>query len=464
MHPLRVESVVWVTERKGLLMALFGLCALHTHLAPRGGRLAAAPCSSPPSPYGLLAKPQAVVLPVVVLLFDWWPLGRTGPGRPLHPPSGRRPRPTAAPAAGRSDHRAHGRGPGRRGARPPGRAPLGQRIAAAVAAPAAYLAKTALPHGLSPVYPFARPPAWEVAGAALLLAGISAGVVRQRARRPWLLAGWLAFLALLAPMSNLFQVGEQSMADRYTYLPHMALLTAAVWAGAEALRRRRAAGFAGRAAAALIVAALAFAARRQTGQWRDDLSLFSHAVAVTRGNWKMHFNLGNTLQHLGREDEAAQEYRQALAAWPDYPEALNNLGILHGRRGEAARAEELFTRAVSFSPGHVSGWMNLGHLYDQQGDPGAAVEAFRRAVTLRPEAAEPRVRLGRALLRLGQREEALAWCRDRWGSSRGPRLQRRACGRHPRRPRPRARRPVGRRRTDRSPDAGTGAEAGAVSR
>jgi Flp pilus assembly protein TadD len=414
LHPLRVESVVWITERKGLLMALWSLAALHAHLSAarrpsRSRRLLVAACFT----LAVLAKPQAVVLPVVLLLFDGWPLGRFGAGAPR----GSRLAAVAAqlplllPAAVvtlltvAAQRQA--------GALTPLYAlPLGARAAAAVVAPAGYLAKTLLPHGLAVAYPFVRPPGWQVAGAILLLAGLTAAALRERRRRPWLLAGWLGFLAFLAPVSNLFQVGGQAMADRYTYLPHVPLFVAAVWSGAGVFRDRRALRPWVGAATALLVATLALAARVQTAVWRDDLSLFSHAVAVAEGSWKMHFNLGNTLRRLGRDDEAERQYRLAIAAWPAYPEARNNLGTLLAGRGGAAEAEDLFLSVVTLDPGHVSAWMNLGRLYDEHGDPAGSVAAYRQAVSLLPGAAEPRVRLGRALLRLGERDEALSWCRD----------------------------------------------------
>jgi Flp pilus assembly protein TadD len=192
----------------------------------------------------------------------------------------------------------------------------------------------------------------------------------------------------------------------------MPLFVAAVWCGEDSLRRRPA--FRSWAAVPLtvLVAALAFSTRQQTARWRDDLTLFSHAVSVTEGNWKMHFNLGNTYRRLGQADEAERQYLLALAALPDYPEALNNLGTLYAGRGEAARAEELFIRVVSTAPGHVSGWMNLGQLYEQVGDAAGAADSYRRAVALLPGTAEPRLRLGRTLLQMGSREEALVWCRQ----------------------------------------------------
>jgi len=414
LHPLRVESVAWATERKGLLMAFFTLLMFHVYVSyarrPAVGRylLVAGLCAG-----ALLAKPQAVALPLVLLVADWWPLGRLGQRSP----------PAAAALIAREKASlfimagvvtALTVAAQRQAAAVASLAalPLGERLAGAVVAPVAYLAKTLWPAGLSPVYPFAHPPAWQVAGSALVAAGITTAAVRWRSTQPWFAAGWLGFLLLLAPVSNLFQAGGQSMADRYTYLPHIPLFVAVVWSGGRALRSRPRTRSAAAAACLLLAVALGVASRRQTGFWRDDLSLFSRAVAVTKGNWKMHYNLGNTLERRGREAEAEEQYLLALAARPAYPEALNNLGALHGRRGETALAASLFSRAVSAQPGYGPGWFNLGFQSEQAGDLDGALKQYGRAAALQPDAAEPRVRMGRILVRLGRREEAMASCRE----------------------------------------------------
>ena len=414
LHPLRAESVAWVTERKGLLMALFTFLALHAYVFYVRRRTLDRYLAVLILVAGaLLAKPQAVALPLLLLILDWWPLGRIKEGAP----------PAAWAVVVREKaplflmagiltvltvaaQRQAGAVASLEGF------PVGERLACAVVAPVAYLGKTLWPVRLAPAYPIVSPVSWEIAGAVLVLMGITTIAVRFRRTQPWLSAGWLGFLVLLAPVSNLFQTGGQALADRYTYLPHLLLFTGAVWSGVWFLRntpRIRAAA----AVVILVVAvALSVAACRQTGFWRDDLTLFSHAVAVTQGNWKMHYNLGNTFERLGREEEAEGQYRLALAARPAYPEALNNLGALHGRRGETGLAESLFNRAVSIQPGYGPGWFNLGFQSEQAGDLGGALKQYGRAAALQPDAAEPRIRMGRILARQGRREEAGASCRE----------------------------------------------------
>jgi tetratricopeptide (TPR) repeat protein len=412
VHPLRAESVAWVTERKGLLMALFSLGALHAHLwrARRPGRGRSAVVAALTAG-ALLAKPQAVALPALLLVFDWWPLGRIGSGAS---PAARRRAvleklPLLAMACAVTALTVVAQREG--GAVAPLSAlGVGERLARAVSAPLLYVGKTLWPAALSPAYPLAREPAWLVVAAVTFAVATTLAALRWRRRRPWLAAGWLGFLVLLAPVSNLFQAGGQALADRYTYLPHLPLLVLVVWAGANALERRPRLRVVGAAAVLVGVVALGVAAHRQTAVWRDDVSLFSQAVAATTGNWKMHYNLGNALAHSGRLEEAERQYLLALQARPRYAEALNNLGALYGERGDAAAAERLFLRALTVDPGYAPAWSNLGLQRQSAGDSAGALRAYARAAALQPGRAQPRLGMGVALLALGRRREALAAC------------------------------------------------------
>lgn len=411
LHPLRVESVAWITERKGLLMALFALLTFHAHVSyarrPRPARLLAVALLFAGA---VLAKPQAVVLPLVLLVADWWPLGRLGRrGAPAARGVMLEKVPLLILAAAATALTVEAQRRAGAMASLEGLA-IGKRLAGAVIGPAAYLAKTLLPFGLTPEYPLLDPPFWQVAGAALTLAGLTVAAVRVRKTHPWVAAGWLAFLLLLAPVSNLIQVGGQAMADRYTYLPHIALFAAVVWSGGRALRNRPCARAAAAAACVLFAVASGWVSSRQTGFWRDELTLFSHAVEVTRGNWKMHYNLGNTFERLGRDTDAEAQYVLALSARPDHAEALNNLGALRARRGDVEAAAALFARAVSVRPEYGPGWFNLGFQSEQAGDLAAALRQYGRAAALQPDAAEPRVRVGRVLAKMGRRQEAAAAC------------------------------------------------------
>lgn len=413
LHPLRVESVAWITERKGLLMAFFAMLTFHAHVSytrrPAPARLLAVALLFAGA---LFSKPQAVALPLVLLVLDWWPLGRLGRRTAAVAGRGvvREKVPLLLLAAAVTAFTVAAQRRAGAMASLEGLA-IGKRLAGAVIGPAAYLAKTLWPFGLTPEYPLLDPPFWQVAGAALTLAGLTVAAVRVRETQPWVAAGWLVFLLFLAPVSNLFQAGGQAMADRYTYLPHIALFFAAVWSGGRALRNHPCARNAAAAACVLLALASGWLASRQVGFWRDELTLFSRAVAVTRGNWKMHYNLGNTFERLGRDTDAEAQYGLALSVRPDYAEALNNLGAIRARHGDAETAADLFARAVRVRPEYGPGWFNLGFQSEQQGDLAAALRQYGRAAALQPDAAEPRVRLGRVLARLGRRDEAAASCR-----------------------------------------------------
>jgi tetratricopeptide (TPR) repeat protein len=413
VHPLRAESVAWVTERKGLLMALYSLLTLQAYVSyarrPTTGRLLAV---AGLLTLALMAKPQAVTLPLLLLVFDWWPLGRIG-GPASRTAVGRAVRekvPLLVLSAAVTFLVVAAQRQG--GALAPIAAlSVETRLANAVVAPVRYLALSLWPSGLALAYPLAVQPVWRLGCAAVLLAAISLAVVRWRHARPWLAAGWLGFLVLLAPVTNLFQAGGQSLADRYTYLPHLPLLLLLVWSGripaAHPGMRRT-----------VVVAALGtcllfgVVAHRQAVLWRDEGDLFAHAVAVTSGNWKMHYDLANTLERRGDAAAAERHYRLALEARPDYPEALNNLGSLYGRRGEQERARALFLAAVNRAPGYGLAWFNLGVNREQAGDDTGALEAYGRARALQPANAALRVRLGALLIRQGWTDDGRAECRE----------------------------------------------------
>lgn len=367
-HPLRVEVVAWVSERKELLAALFGLLALwaHARYAERPGvrryLLVAGLFAA-----SLLAKPMWVTLPFLLLLLDLWPLRRPLARRlvleklPLLALSG---------AATLVAYLAQQHGGALRGGAELG---LGARLGYALVSYAQYLGKTLWPAGLSVYYPHpgASLPGWQVAFAALLLAALTTAAVAQARRRPWLPVGWLWFLGTLVPVIGIVKAGGHGIADRYTYLPTLGLLVAAVWAVAELGERRRD----GRAlpfAAAAAALALGAASLRQQAYWSDQVTLFSRAVELDArngmahhvlsqglvaegrlleaarhareaarlepGNARVHKNLGYVLYRLGLVDEAIDELRAAIAIDPDYAEAHGNLGFAYGRKGWAEEA------------------------------------------------------------------------------------------------------------------------------
>jgi hypothetical protein len=366
VHPLHVESVAWVSERKDLLSTLLGLLALWAYAAyasrPSARRhvlVAAAFAGS------LMAKAMWVTLPFLLLLLDAWPLARRERWRRLVLEKV----PLLALSAAASVVAVVAQGDALRG----GEIGLGLRLGNAAVSYVRYLAKTFWPVGLALPYPHpgASLPAWQAVGAALLVLALTAAAVSQARARPWLPVGWLWFLGMLVPVIGLVQVGGQAMADRYTYAPSIGLFLVVAWAGAEAAARWHAT----RAAQVLLAVALVALSAltwRQVGLWSDQVTLFTHAVEVTRDNGLAHLALS-----------------QGLAAQGRWPEAL-----LHAR--EAARLEPRLARVRK----------NLGYVLYKVGLVDDAVEEFRAAIAIEPDYAEAHGNLAIALGRLGRMEEA----------------------------------------------------------
>jgi tetratricopeptide (TPR) repeat protein len=349
---------------------------------------------------------------VALLLLDWWPLGRIGRsgGRALIA-AVREKLPLAALAAAVTVLTVSAQSRGGAVATL-ATLPVADRLASAAASPWFLLGKTLWPSGLAPVYPHDIPSAGFAAAGALGTAGLAMVAARLRDSHPYLAFGWFGWLILLAPVSNLFQVGAEYTADRYTWLPHVPLLLAGATAVTRFLPARSAWRRAALAGALCGALALALAAGRQTALWGDELALFSHAAAVTPGNWKMHYALGRSLSRRGRDEEAIRQYELALEARPRYPEALNNLGRLYGARGNVATARELFTRAVIADPNHATSWYNLGYLRESAGDLQGALPCYEKAVALDPGSPEGWGRRGIVLQQLGRTGEAVASCEE----------------------------------------------------
>lgn len=332
IHPLHVESVAWAAYRKDVLSGFFWVLALGAYLgyARRPGRgryLAVLGLFA----LGLMAKPAVVTLPFLLLLLDWWPLGRLAgrgdaPASLLCSPIARATRekiPLFLLAAATSvvTYRAQ---------KAVGTMAYFQdlslqaRIANALVSYVAYLRQTVWPRDLAVFYPHpvVSLPAWQPLAAAIFLAAVLLLAFAARRRRPWLAVGWLWYLGTLLPMIGLVQVGLQARADRYTYLPLAGIFVMLVWGAAEwSGRRLRSVAT---VFALLMLAVLSILCRRQVAIWRDTLTLFTHAAAVTERNWMAENNIGAAWGQRGDNMRAMEHFQRALAYRPDYPEALFN--------------------------------------------------------------------------------------------------------------------------------------------
>ncbi len=404
-HPLRVESVAWVSERKDVLSGVFAMLTLwcyaryarsHSRAAWLGTFVSLA--------LGLLAKPTLVPLPFALLLLDYWPLARRQSWARLVLEK----LPFFALSALVSLLTLFFQ---RRFLTSIEGVSAVQRGANAVVAIATYLEKFLWPSSLAPLYPHPNLPAQGgvplAEGTVLVsaLLGVTITLAVLRARRPFYLTGWLWFLLLLVPTLGFVQVGRQALADRYTYLPAIGLSVALVWGVAElgAQWRAPAARRLFCAAAALVLAGYGIAAHFQTRIWRDSETMLRHTLAVSPRASAMRFNLGGWLYLQNRVDEAIEQYRAGLEVAPNNALMHFDLGRALHAKGRVSEAIEEYRRAAALEPRKARFWYQLGLSYEREGRLAEAIEHYRRTVELEPANERARQRLSAALERQNRR-------------------------------------------------------------
>jgi protein O-mannosyl-transferase len=414
LHPLHVESVAWASERKDTLSTFFGLLSLIAYVRyaeERSSRQYA--WTSVTLALGLLAKPMLVTWPFVMLLLDYWPLRRfeltsrnevatklwllVREKLPLFAL-------VAASAVITSIAQSHA------GAvRTFTDFPIALRLSNALVSYAKYLLLTFWPNDLTVYYSLAPAgiPAWQIIGAAFLLIGITAFCLFQGKIRPYLIVGWLWFLGTLVPVIGLVQVGGQSMADRYFYIPSIGLFIAVVFGLADIAKSWRvapslSAGIAG--GVLLIVATLTNA---QIHLWSNSFTLFKHALAVAPPDLHVENGLGLAMGGSGRYDEAAAHFEKALQIRPDDYLSLLNIGATRYYQGRLPEAVEYYQAAIRSQPDAPKGHNLLGMALAAQNRKEAALDEMRRASELAPKDADIRNNLGLALAGLGRIPEAI---------------------------------------------------------
>jgi tetratricopeptide (TPR) repeat protein len=444
LHPMHVESVAWVAERKDVLSTFFWLLATAAWTrwareASRAGYAAALGLFA----LGLASKPMLVTFPFVLLLLDAWPLRRSrfvsGPeGLPL----GRlivEKLPFLALATLSCVVTVAAQGAG--GAvRDLEAFSLGTRIATALVAWCAYPMALAWPVDLAVFYPYPRGwPVWQVASSGALLTAVTALAIAALRSRPWIGAGWLWYLGTLVPVIGLVQVGNQWIADRYTYVPAIGLFVLLAWGACDLAGSGRRARQALAVCGVAVLGLCATATRAQVDYWRDTPTLFEHALAVTRANYVALSTLGTVSAKKGDLDRAVKRYLMALAINPDYQAARYNLAMamvlqnrfdaalahlrllleqrpsdpeVHFLLGDVAqRLGDLGAAAVhwgdglALAPDRADGWTQLGAIELRLGRIDRAVSALKRAVALDPGAARARSLLERAEARAGDRPD-----------------------------------------------------------
>jgi TPR repeat protein len=418
---LHVESVAWVSERKDLLSTLFWLLVMwvYREWTIRGGAARYATMTALFA-LGLAAKPMLVTVPIVLLLWDRWPLGRDrGPSRSEATGEStfarrlieKAPLFTLAAGAGLITLAVQGRGGAMEVA---AGIPAGAQAANAAVSYVRYLGKTVWPLDLSPFYPHPALPGgtpWggiAVAGAVLVLLLLTLAAYRFRARG-YPAVGWLWYLTTLLPVIGIVQVGRQAMADRYSYVPLIGIFILAAWGGDELSRRWahhwRPARLTCAALATVLVVLCALGSARQVQHWRDSVSLFERALETAPATAVVHTNLGVALVARGETDEAAAHYRAALEIDPNHAEAHNGLGNLMRAAGELDAAIEHYRRAVGLDPATAATQNNLGVALLAAGRLDEAQRTLEIAYELAPTSsvitrglAETRYRLGLARL------------------------------------------------------------------
>jgi tetratricopeptide (TPR) repeat protein len=391
VHPLHVESVAWVTERKDVLSAFWGLAALAAYVRfldrRTPGRYLAMLAAYA---VGLMAKPMLVTWPGVMLLVDWWPLGRLTDAPAVGPRASRwqllaEKIPLVAMAAASSvvtvlTQQRSGAVIGT------GLLPIPLRLENAALTYVRYIGKFFWPVGLSPFYPWeAAPRPGVVLAAVAVLGAITIAAIGQARRRPYLVVGWLWYLGMLAPVIGLVQAGAQSMADRFMYLPSIGLLLIVAWGVPDVWSALRL-GF-GRPAAAIAagasVAVLAVAARHQVPVWANSITVWQRAVAVSPSSYRLHFYLASALDESGAFEPAIAQYATAARLGPQFVDGQDNLSPT---RPDPARAGVL--DAVRQSPDSPAAHLDYGQALAAQGRDAEAMGQYAEALQLEPGSAE----------------------------------------------------------------------------
>ncbi|MDA0990629.1 MAG: tetratricopeptide repeat protein, partial [Verrucomicrobia bacterium] len=501
IHPTHIESVAWAAERKDVLSTFFWILTMGaygkyvgvrgsgfrvqgsgfrvqgSHVDPSGaeGRRRARlwyTAALFSFALGLLAKPMLVTLPFVLLLLDYWPLGRVAWARPpssLPQPEGQQS--LAVPP--------HQKGAKQRKKRKDAQKQtlktvetniitpvrrlivekvpflilalasmvvtfiaqreggavrsliefsLAQRFGNALVSYGAYIVKMLWPTQLTVFYPFAWPlAAWKLIGSAIAIAAISWLSLREWRRRPYLITGWLWYLGTLVPVIGIVQVGNQALANRYTYIPSIGLtwmlaFVVAEWVGTTSGEGRRASGKVRRVEttrptvvgliAAVAVLGCVFVTRTELGYWRNSITLFERALAITDGNWVAHNNLAIELERQDRHAEAFDHYLAAVQIAPNYEDARYNFANVLAKQGRFDESEPHYRAALKLNPRHADAHTNFGNVQLARGNMAEAISHFETALSINPNLPEAHNNLGNALDQVGRRPEAIAHYRE----------------------------------------------------
>jgi len=410
VHPLHVESVAWVTERKDVLSTFFWMLTMWSyHRYTQNSSLHRYLLVFLALALGLMTKPMLITLPFVFLLLDFWPLGRLRLGHdralwklvwekiPLFALSI-----TSIIITYLALHQGGH-------IRSFEIYPLWTRIGNALVAYATYIGKMAWPQGLAVLYPHPGNtlPAWQMIGAGLFLMGISILVFRWTPRRPYLGVGWLWYLGTLFPVIGLLQAGLQSMADRYTYVPIIGLFIIIAWGISDLAIKWNIPRKVLNVSAVILLLILMVGTWLQVNHWRNSITLFEHTTAVTSNNYLAHHNLGSAYHKKERLGDAIREYKRGLAIKPDYFYSRMALGSAYETQGHLNEAIREYQKALILRPKNFIPYFALGSVFHKKGRLNDAIREYQRAVNIKPNFALAHHKLGTAYQEQGNLDEAI---------------------------------------------------------
>ncbi len=452
LHPLRVESVAWAAERKDVLSMFFGMATLYVYaLYVEEQKLVRYFLCLILFALGLMAKPMLVTLPFVLMLLDYWPLGRW--------PKALAPVKVPAAVSGRSEKKktkqrradsakekkistpltsrsstirsllwekapfifltivssivtiwAQSKGGALVSVQ---KLPFAERVVNAIVSYVSYLGKIFWPVDLAVFYPYEDPfLQLPVAGALLILIAITIIVIYTIKKLPFLFVGWFWYLGTLIPVIGLVQVGAQAMADRYTYLPSIGIGIMLIWGIVYLLPKEKLRKIILIPAAVIVLAVLTFLTWQQSGYWKNSVSLFNHALEATKNNYMAHTNLGIALAEEGKNNQAIAHYLAAIDINPHHANSHSNLGVALAAEGKNEEAIEHYLTAIKINQDHYSAHSNLGVALAAEGKNEEAIEHYLTAIKINQDYDDAHYNLANLLTKQGKIEEAIGHYRE----------------------------------------------------
>lgn len=415
VHPMHIESVAWISERKDVLCAFFWLLAMNSWVSyTRHEKKSFYAVTFVLTGLAILAKPMAVTLPAALILIDVWPLGRinilnSSPNRIISDICRLvlEKIPLLALSALSAVLTLMAQKSG--GAMQTFDAfPFGLRFANALTSWVSYAVKMFAPADLAPFYPYPLTiPVWQSGAALLVLAAVSFFALRTVRKVPYFAVGWFWFLGTLVPVIGLVQVGDQAMADRYAYIPYIGLYCIIVFGIAELVKRGKIPAKAAAITGIAVICLLTTLAHVQASYWKDSDTLYKHALAVTEKNHHMEFNYANLLDRRGEHTEAAKHFIKAIEADPGHYKAMVNLGNIYNRRNRVNEALAYYDKAIALNNTYAPAYANRGIAYHKLGRYSQAMNDYRHALELNPNLADAMVNMGSLEFSRGNNGKAL---------------------------------------------------------